>query len=194
MQVSFKSRSAAVRTRDEYPTERLPEENNKGGVFSTGKEIWKGTLKGYDGVKTFAWGTYKGIRNAAYAGAGVVALDYLVTASKNQVSVGKMVWTPLSLAGEALYRGGRYFIEFCKPSGPSIPKTIKDLCTTVGKVFKKIYHAPNLSRFSRWGLPIIATTVAAYTIVRSKLDYNEHAAKIDHRYGGVHGHHDGESE
>ena len=57
-------------------------------------------------------------------------------------------------------------------------------------MFSKIYKSPNLSRFSRWGLPIIASGVGLYTLVRSKLDYNERAARIDHRYGGVHGHHD----
>ena len=188
MQVSFKSNSIAFKSK-KIPEEAVSEDK-KGGIFSTGKEVWKGTLKGYEGVTTFANGTYKGIKNAAYTGAGIVALDYLVTASKNQVPVSKMIMTPLSLAGKALYRGAAYFINFCKPTGPSIPQTVRDLCKTVGKVFQKIYHSPNLSRFSRWGIPIIATGVGAYTIVRSKLDYNEKAAKIDHRYGGVHGHHD----
>ena len=191
MQVSFKNPAVAFKAKEDVASE-VPQENKNGGVFGTGKEIWKGTLKGYEGVKTFAEGTCKGVRNAAYTGAGIIALDYLVTASKNRVPVSKMVITPLSLAGKALYRGGKYFIDFCKPTGPSIPQTAKDLCKTVGKVFHKIYHSPNLSRFSRWGLPIIASGVGLYTLVRSKLDYNERAAKIDHRYGGIHGHQDAE--
>ena len=48
MQVSLKSNSIAFKSK-EISTEAVSEDK-KGGIFSTGKEVWKGTLKGYEGV------------------------------------------------------------------------------------------------------------------------------------------------
>ena len=50
------------------------------------------------------------------------------------------------------------------------------------RVFKKIYNSGHISPVAKWGLPIIAATTLAYTTIRSVLNYNEAAAKLEHRY------------
>ena len=190
MQVSFKS--------TQLPEKQIPTLDNHSeskGLFNASKEAWKGTLKGYEGVKVFTMGTARGIKNAAYAGSALVALDWFGTSISNIVKGSNTKWnmfkTPFVLAGQALSKTGKYLVEFCKKDGPTIPQALKTaFIDTPVKLIKKIYKSPNLSRVTRFGLPVIALTTLGYTSIRSKLDYNEKAAKIDHRYGGVHGHHD----
>ena len=195
MQVSSISSQVAFRAKDKALFENQPKSNS--GIFEKSREAWKGTLKTYEGAKAYTGGIFRGIRNAIYAGAALVILDWFGTSIAN-IAKGKqgattwnMIKTPFVLAGQALSRSTKYFIEFCKKDGPTIPQFLKTaLIDTPIKVMKKIYRSPNISKFTRIGLPIVTLIALGGTIIRSKLDYNEQAAKIDHRYKGVHGHRD----
>ena len=191
MRVSFKS------SQIENPQTAVQERKDGMGVFDTSREFWKGTLKGYEGAKALTVGTAKGIKNAVYAGSALVALDWFGTSiariakNKPDATVWNMVKTPFVLAGKAIAKSSKYLVEFCKKDVPSIPQALKTmLIDTPVKIIKKVYKSPNISFVARYGLPVIALSVLGYSIVRSKLDYNERAARIDHRYGGVLGHHD----
>ena len=190
MQVNFKSNQIAFKTQEQDPVK-----NENTGIFQKGKEAWKGTLKSYEGIKAFSCGTARGIKNAVYAGSGLVALDWFGTSMHNHVPISEMIKTPLILGAKALYRGTKYAFNYLNIFNKNSPSTLDLICDsgkTFGKALKRIYGSKNISPVAKWGLPIIAAVVAGYTIVRSKLDYNERAAEVDHRYGGVHGHQDKE--
>ena len=141
----------------------------------------------------------KGLKYAAYAGAGLVGIDWIAKSSVNIAknnglqTIGHMLATPFVLGGKAIGRTAKYMFEFCKKDGPSVPEALKALVWDAPKkVLSKIYGknaSKNISHVSKIGLPIIALTVAGYTTFRSCLEANERKARIDHRYGGDMGHH-----
>ena len=57
------------------------------------------------------------------------------------------------------------------------------------RVLSKIYKSTHISPVAKWGLPLVAATTLAYTTIRSVLNYNEAAAKLEHRYNTKRGHH-----
>lgn len=192
MQVSFRNTQTAV------PQTTTPQavagEQKSRGVFDTTREAWKTTLKTKETACAYTSGFFRGLKNAAYAGAALVGLDWFATScvniSKGKNNIGHMLATPFAVAGKTIGKTAKYLVDFCKKDGPTVPQALKALVWDAPKkVLGKVYRSQNISKVAKYGLPIIALAVAGYTTFRSCLDANERSSKIDHRYGGEMGHH-----
>lgn len=183
MQVNFRSNQPVATTQPQ---------NKERGVFDTTREAWKTTLKTKETIGAYSSGFVRGLKNAAVAGGALVGIDWLVNScvniSKGKNTVSHMLGTPFVLFGKSIANFTKFIVDSCgeRTFGKSIKVALWD---APKKVMKTIYNSKNVSKVSKWGLPIIALAVAGYTTFRSCLDANERSAKIDHRYGGEVGHH-----
>lgn len=183
----------------------ITEKPKSDSFFNKSREIWKTTLKTKETIGAYSSGFFRGLKNAVYAGAALVGIDWLVTSTynlgkgkkvngKELTSVGHMLATPFVVAGKTIANGWKFIFGSKSTKNiiaRDVSQTLKLAFVEAPKrLFGKIYSSKNVSKVSKWGLPIIAVAVAGYTTFRSCLEANRRAADIDHAYGGKVGHHE----
>ena len=214
MTVSFSSNPAAIslkqlRTVEEQkaqaaaaqPTVDVPQRQpaKKEGFVGKSVNAWVGFLKFKEGVKAYTGGFFRGIKNAVYAGAAIVGIDWFTTSAmkvgatavksgKKEAAkaFGHMVATPFAVVGKTISNAAKFIFGgknvesiFVRPNSQTLKLAFVE---APKRVLNKIYNSKHISPVAKWGLPIIAATTLAYTTIRSVLNYNEAATRLEHRY------------
>lgn len=172
-----------------------PEVQSEKKGFSV-RETWKDVLKVKADINAYSAGAVNGVKNAVVLGSGLVAVDWLVSSvykiGKGKLKVKEFVSTPFKLVGEAISTGWKFIFGnketkniFKRPLAETLGKIIKSPIA----LYKRVLDSKNVTKVAKYGAPIVAIGVAAYTTFCSYLNANEQKAKVDHRYGGEVGHH-----
>ena len=196
MQVSFRNTQIAV---PQTPQAQPVSADEKNSLFDTSREAWKTTLKTKETACAYTSGFFRGVKNAIYAGAALVGLDWFATSCvnisnpKNANTLSHMLSTPFVKGWKALSNTAKFFVGFSPKDGfcaRPFTKSLKmALWDAPKKILKTIYKSNNISKVAKIGLPVVTLAIAGYTTFRSCLNANERNARIDHRYGGEMGHH-----
>lgn len=155
----------------------------KDSILKRTKNGFRQTLAAYVNTSEILKGTLVGAGLGIISGAGIMAIDWLVTGTsrvaKGKTQLKEMLAQPFNLVGRSAK--GLFSKIVNLPS-----KTFKEagmyILKTPIRVFKNVAEAKNISKVGKIAGPLVGLGVMAACLTSARLHANQKTADLDHQF------------